>query len=366
MPAIGSSLGLTLPTVGDTSWGGPLNTILSSLITAVEGTVSSGAVLVNSNFDLSSYSLTSVNRVKFISQSATLSDTQTAYFYGGDLYITNSAGTAVQITSGGSVVAASGNIGDSGGTYGALGIELDWNGTTYDFKDGASSYAPIRVDDVRMVDGSYYAGIEATAGMTASYTLSLPVELPAATRILQVGATGAISASNTVANAATFSSAVTCSSTLSALETSVTKLNYSTSRTFYTSPLDYTRHSSFAQDWTSSTSGGYIISSGAGTTNVVYFLLGNYGGTITDVVFGYLTSSAASGSHSTTATVYGPGTSTTLGTDGPFTNEDDVTEIARSITGLSYAAPVIVKISSVITSGIALQLKSIGVKVKWT
>lgn len=363
MPAIGSSFGLTLPTVGDTSWGGPLNTILSSLISAVEGTVSSGAILVNSNLDMSSYSLTSVNRVKLISQSATLSDTQTVYFYGGDLYITNDAGTAVQITSGNAIVAAAGNIGNSGGTYGDPGIELDWNGTTYEFKDGASSYAPILVDDVRMVDGSYYAGIEATAGMTASYTLSLPVELPASTRILQVGATGAISASNTVANAATFSGAVTCSSTLSALETSVTKLNFSTDRTLYLNLLE--------NDWCNSlspsnmsvnTSTGYVTSTS--TSGYIYYPVHNIG-RITEFGYSYKTSTAANELTSLVLTLYSPGTSTSVASTASTASESTTEILGPASSACTLTGPGVMKVEYATSGTITVTICSIWVKYDW-
>jgi hypothetical protein len=97
-----------------------------------------------------------------------------------------------------------------------VAVNWDAGGSEFEFLDGTGSddFANIRIDDLRLHDGSsHYAAITAQA-MASDYTLTLPAALPASAQIMTMSNTGAIAASNTISQAVTFSSAVTVSSSI--------------------------------------------------------------------------------------------------------------------------------------------------------
>lgn len=75
--------------------------------------VPSSGLNINADLDINKKSLYSALSIKFSSQSAALTGSSYAssiYVVNGNLYFTNSSGTAVQITSGGSLVAPAGTV----------------------------------------------------------------------------------------------------------------------------------------------------------------------------------------------------------------------------------------------------------------
>jgi hypothetical protein len=108
---------LSLPVVSVTagpSWANLLNAALT-VIDAHDHTTNKGARVptsglnINANLDLGGYSPYNAKSVMLAAQSATLTGTSNAnsvFSYGGNLYYTNSAGNAVQITSAGAIAAA--------------------------------------------------------------------------------------------------------------------------------------------------------------------------------------------------------------------------------------------------------------------
>lgn len=112
-------MNLDLPTVSVTlspDWGNKLNNALSLVDghdhSSLKGKkVPTSGLNINADLSLNSFSLFSALSLKFDSQASALSGTSYASSLsvaGGNLYYTNSAGTAIQITSGGSVIAAPG------------------------------------------------------------------------------------------------------------------------------------------------------------------------------------------------------------------------------------------------------------------
>lgn len=341
---IGSSLGLTLPTIGQASWGGPTNTILQTIITAIEGTVSSGALLINTNLDFSSYGATNLGPVRFLNQSASLSGASNSlklYTVSGELYFTDGSGTAIKLTDGGAVnLAGTGSI--TGAGYGVNDVELNWDGTYYNFKSGTSTYAPVQVDDIRLSDGSSnFVTLEAEAGMSADYTLTIPASLPASTKLVQVSSAGIMSYSNTIDNAVTLTGAVTCSSTVSC-----TTLSMTTGRSWYWHPHNYSEVYS-SSGITASTTLGLLSFASSGTSHVYYTFPG-LTGTCTSVNIPY-TSSGSGALTRFRVRAHRYGTDTTLDTHDT-TSLPGAAVLLISLTGLSVPASELVLFLEVIVS----------------
>jgi hypothetical protein len=211
--AIGSSLGITLPTQGSNSgtWGTDLNTELQKIIDAVEAQVPASAIDFSADFDLNNYALTSVKGVAFDQQSSYTALNSLYFDTAGELYCRDGSNNAIQLTSSGALnTASNGGIGDSGGDYGTNGIVFDWDGTIYNAKNGsgANDYANVRMDELQLRDGTGNDLTIAVPAMSTNYTLTFPAAVPAgATTILQANTSGTVSYSNSFSTDITFTGA---------------------------------------------------------------------------------------------------------------------------------------------------------------
>lgn len=115
------NMSLVLPTVSTTvgpDWATQLNAAFSLIDShdhsSGEGVpVTPAGMNISSNLTFNDFYATSVGSLRLTSQGATLatpSDVRALYSVNGDLYYNNSSGAAIQITSGGSVIAASDGI----------------------------------------------------------------------------------------------------------------------------------------------------------------------------------------------------------------------------------------------------------------
>lgn len=207
--AIGSSLGITLPTQGGNSntWGTDLNTELQKIIDAVEAQVPASAIDFSADLDFNNVAAVDLAHTSYRAQGSAPTELRSIYFdTAGNLYIRNGANSTVQITSGSGLSGAGGSI--TGGSYGSSGVELSWDGTQYKFKDGsgASDYAPVYMSDLVLRDTSAN-GLTFTVGsMSSDYSLSWPTAVASgATTILQSDASGNLSWSNTFSTDITLS-----------------------------------------------------------------------------------------------------------------------------------------------------------------
>jgi len=209
--AIGSDLGITLPTQGGNTgtWGTDLNTALQSIIDAVEGQVPSSALDFSADFELNDYGLIEVRAVAFSQQTA-VTDLNSLYFKtDGDLYARDGANNEIQVSSAGSLnIASGGGLGDSGGNYGTGGITFDWDGTIYNALDGSGTddYTAVRMSELQLQDGSSNQLTLTVPSLSADYTVTFPNAVPAALSLLQIDAAGALFYSNTVTDDITLSS----------------------------------------------------------------------------------------------------------------------------------------------------------------
>lgn len=115
-------MNLTLPVVSTTlgpTWATNLNTAIEDGIDSHDHTSGKGKQVptagldINANLDFQSHKAYNLYSAQFESANSTLTgaaNANSAFVYNGDLYYTNSGGTAVQITSGGSLVATPGAV----------------------------------------------------------------------------------------------------------------------------------------------------------------------------------------------------------------------------------------------------------------
>ncbi len=197
---IGSSQGITLPTQGANTdtWGTDLNTELQKLINSVEAQVPSSAIDYAATVDFNTQATENIAHIKFRTANGTGNGVRSLYSSGGELYYIDGTGTTVQLTSNGTLNFGSvGGIGDSGGTYGTSGIEVDWNGTQYDFHDGAANYAPVRLDSVAFEDATFFITMNAPT-LSASYSITLPASAPTESRPIVMSSAGALTAATEI------------------------------------------------------------------------------------------------------------------------------------------------------------------------
>ncbi len=148
---------------------------------------------INSDLAFQSTNAYQLRSVRFDSQSAPIaeaSDVSCAYFSGGNFYINNSSGTAVQITNGSSVNAGAGSItGLPSGT-----ASVTFSASKYVFQSATSTPATIDVGSVIVRNPSASGKgvtLAAPAALGADYGLTLPA-VPGATNFLSIDSSGNI------------------------------------------------------------------------------------------------------------------------------------------------------------------------------
>ena len=180
-----------LPVVGitpRTTWAEQLIDALAEIRETLDAKVTPAGIDVNANISMRSgasfYALTDLSYASLYTQPALLSaGTYPGVVYKsstGNLYFNDDSGNQIQLTSGGSVAAAAGNITGTG--YGSSGVEVAWVSadSAYEFRSGAGAddFADGKFDDVYLNDGSgNYLRIAAPT-MGADYTLTLPAAVP--------------------------------------------------------------------------------------------------------------------------------------------------------------------------------------------
>ena len=203
--AIGSSLGITLPSQGGNTgtWGTDLNTELDKIITAVEANVPVTAIDFSADFDIGDTVIESAKAVEFDVQSSDPSNTNAIFVdSAGEFNFTDNAGNTVQMTASGALnLAATGGLGDSGGDYGTGGITFDWDGTGHynaRYGSGTNQFSPVRMSLLKLRDGSSNELTVDVPSMSTNYTLSLPAAVPStAGTLMQSDTSGNITFSNT-------------------------------------------------------------------------------------------------------------------------------------------------------------------------
>jgi hypothetical protein len=200
-------MNLNLPTVTVTPgpvWANNINTAL----TVVDGhnhTAGSGVLIptagLNINADLSfaANNATNLRSVRLSNTGGVISganDLACIYSSGGDLYWNSGAGIPVQLTIGGALNATS--IGGIGGDYTTSGASVSYSSLNQTFtfwqSSGVSALMDMGTIKLHPIGSSFYTQIQANGSLSANYTVTLPVSLPASQKFMTLDASGNIGA----------------------------------------------------------------------------------------------------------------------------------------------------------------------------
>ncbi len=209
----GTSLGITLPTVGTTAgptWATDLNTAIQDVIDVLETKVTPAGMDINADLSFrssgTSYRAKDLKAVSLTNQDSTLAaatypSTLFSTDVDGELYYNDNNGRQVQVTSDGAVnVSTSGGITGSG--YGSTSVEVNWDSANMQYKlrsgSGADDYADVLCRDLKLNDGSANTLTVSAPALAADYTLTLPNAVPAASNsLLEMDTSGNVTTTKT-------------------------------------------------------------------------------------------------------------------------------------------------------------------------
>jgi hypothetical protein len=202
-----TNMGLSQPTPGTQGpdWANELNAN-ASIIDAHDHSSGKGVPVtpsglsINTDLTINENKIIDLKSVKFVSQTSSLiaSDAADIYIKNGDLFYANGL-TDVQITNGGSVAGASGNIAGL-----ASPASATFAGQQYSFFYDAGTYADLRCRDL-ILSVNFGNTIKLTHAATSSYTLTLPASPPPASpQFMTLNSSGvvAVAASPTLGDTA--------------------------------------------------------------------------------------------------------------------------------------------------------------------
>lgn len=197
-----TNMNLPVPQVGidpGPQWGEDLNSCLT-LIDAHDHSTGSGVRItpdgMNINEDLSfqtTSSITNLYTANFTSQVAALTGTNFLSFIGGNLYVNDSSGNQIPITSGGGVAGSPGSIGSltspAAATYTAGSKLFTWTADTAKSAAMDNGAVTIRETNVASAKG---ITLQSPTGLGADYSLTFLTGLPVSTQLINVSSSGAM------------------------------------------------------------------------------------------------------------------------------------------------------------------------------
>ncbi len=201
---------LSLPTVSVTSgpeWAAQLNAAFE-LIDAHDHSTDKGTKItpsglnINADLEFNSNDAIELRSTRFDNQGSALiavNDIRCVYVVGGDLYYNNSSGTAIQLTAGAGLNAASlGGIGGDFATSSAAVTYIDSNDTFF-FTQASNTPANLNAGSVIIrepVASSAGITIKSPIALGGAYNFILPTGLPSSgqTKILTIDSSGQVGA----------------------------------------------------------------------------------------------------------------------------------------------------------------------------
>lgn len=175
---------------------------------------------INAALEMNSNRLTEIAGLAMDNLGAVLtSGARELFVSSGNLYYRNNSGQNVRLTSGATIDVSS--VQGIGGDYASVGAEVAYVDAddTYTFKQevasavrqwargamgGVDLYEYLAAGDVTII--SNRVRLQSPATLAASYAITFPAALPGSTLLMQLSSAGAITASNTIANAVSMSS----------------------------------------------------------------------------------------------------------------------------------------------------------------
>lgn len=201
--AFGSSLGITLPTVGSTvgpTYATNINSAIQTIADQFETKLTPSSLNINATLDINSQILSNIGIADYADYGSVLSGGSNArrtYFNGDDFYVVDGSGNNVRVTSGGALnVSATGAF---GGDYSSSDAVAKYVNATslYQFladDDPSDLYATVNMGDLRLHEEtagiSNYVALKSPASLAASYTVTLPASLPASEIVASLDASG--------------------------------------------------------------------------------------------------------------------------------------------------------------------------------
>lgn len=237
-----ANMSLVLPTPGGDSgtWDDLLNAALT-LVDAHDHTTGKGprvpttGININADLTMASNALTNIGSLGFAEITALASGSRRLFFSSADheLYVRTNGGTNVKITNGAALNISI--VGGIVGDYASVGAEAAYNDAndryTWKQETGAGAvkqWATMASGHVDIYEQLATASattisnrvrLASPAALAASYAMTFPAALPGSTQLLQVSSAGAITASNTVANAVTLSGGISGDTTVTGMLT---------------------------------------------------------------------------------------------------------------------------------------------------
>jgi hypothetical protein len=199
---IGSSLGLTLPSVGVTAgpdWAELLNEIAQALIDAVEDGVSSAIGLtITGDVAMAGFALSNVDHVAWENKAASFATASALYQRSNNLWYNDGSGNQIQLTVGGALNAASlgGIVGDYGGANPAK-VTYGDAAAAYVFTQDPNVPAKIDAGDLLLREagatGPNAITVKSPAALATAYSLTLPATLPVGpVQVVTMSSSGAL------------------------------------------------------------------------------------------------------------------------------------------------------------------------------
>lgn len=165
--------------------------------------ITPSAMNINGNLSLNTFSLLSAKSYQMQSLGSSLSDPRAIYSVLGDLYYTNSSGTAIQLTAGTGTAGTPGSIASQpGGAYGTASKLVTWQDVPriYTFDQGPSDRrAKIAVADVIISEANVPLAntvtIKSPTALALSYSITLPTGTPGSSLPVIMSTTGQLTTS---------------------------------------------------------------------------------------------------------------------------------------------------------------------------
>jgi hypothetical protein len=207
------NMGLELPDVGQDvdTWGGIMNANLS-LEDAHDHTSGKGvpirtdALDIDADLSVGGFALLDVGSIDFAPIAALAAGALRIFVSSSDneLYWRTSGGTNVKLTSGTSINTTL--VGGIVGDYTSVSAEVAFDdaGQRYTFKRQGSPkpWARLASGDLRLFEHNttetVFVGLACPAALAVSHTITLPTAAPASQALVQMDASGVLSASNTI------------------------------------------------------------------------------------------------------------------------------------------------------------------------
>jgi len=214
-------MGLQYPTVGGSTdvWGQALNVLLGQFGGGIENhnhssgqgnPIPSSALAIDADVSWTQHAITSMLALQFaeVAPSAVTGYSDALFVSSADhnLYFRNNSGTNVQVTSGNTLNISI--VGGIGGDYSSVNALLSYNDASRNYwlqQEGTPRpWAGLQTGDIQLFQKAASIANSVTLkspnSLAASYTVTWPAAVPAAQAIVQIGTTGTLVASNTLAS----------------------------------------------------------------------------------------------------------------------------------------------------------------------